>query len=177
MQRNASDVVSVTDALWACPARAATEGENAQEWRATETVLAPPGDGTTLWPYGPPGRRPCGLPVRCRTVGEHGPSWVIRHVSVKRAGAPGPIPPWPRAALGAPTSRPRSPSNRARQPGWLAGESPREPIGQPKHAFPPMRPANRRTPRPVDRPSRGVRALDVNGPGVLPAGAVRSAQH
>src|SRR4029453_5891550 len=53
------------------------EGRSAQEWRATETVLAPPGDGATLWPYGPPGRHWCGLPVRCHTVGEHGASWVI----------------------------------------------------------------------------------------------------
>jgi hypothetical protein len=65
---------------------------NAREWRATETVLAPPGDGTTLWPYGPPGRHSCGLPVRCRTVGEHGASWLIRHVLVNRACAPGPHP-------------------------------------------------------------------------------------
>lgn len=34
---------------------------NAQERRATETVLAPPGDGTTLWPSF---RRSCRLPVR-----------------------------------------------------------------------------------------------------------------
>jgi hypothetical protein len=39
-------------------------------------------------PYGPPGRRSRGLPVRCRTGGEHGASWVIRHVPVNRACIP-----------------------------------------------------------------------------------------
>jgi hypothetical protein len=55
--------------------------------------------------------------------------------------------------------------------GWPV--RPPEPTGQLKHAFPRMRPANRRTPRPVDRPSRGVRASDANGPGSSSRGRLR----
>jgi hypothetical protein len=54
--------------------------------------------------------------------------------------------------------------------GWPV--RPPEPTGQLKHAFPRMRPANRRTPRPVDRPSRGVRASDTNGPGSSSRGSL-----
>jgi hypothetical protein len=62
-----------------------------------------------------------------------------------------------RSVLGAATSRPRSPSNRARQPGWLAGESPGAHRSTEARPRPADATGNRRTPRPVDRPSRGVR--------------------
>jgi hypothetical protein len=42
---------------------------NAQEWRATETVLCHRG---MAQPYGPHGRRSCGLRFGCRTVGKRG---------------------------------------------------------------------------------------------------------
>jgi hypothetical protein len=84
MQRNASAAASVTTRFG--PAQ--QEGRKTLESGGPQRRSCATGDGTTLWPYGPPGRRPCGLPVRCRTVGEHGASWVIRHVPVNRACVP-----------------------------------------------------------------------------------------
>jgi hypothetical protein len=66
---------------------------NAQERRATETVLAPPGDGTTPMALLSP------LVQAAARFGEHGAAWAIRHVPVNRAGAPKSVPRLAQTAL------------------------------------------------------------------------------
>jgi hypothetical protein len=58
-RRNARDTAGVTDALWPAQPRRSTR-RDAQEWRAIETVLTPPGDGATLWPSWSPVVRSAG---------------------------------------------------------------------------------------------------------------------
>ena len=87
---------------------------NAQEWRATETVVCHRG---MAQPYGPPGRRSSSLPVQLPHLGEHGAAWVIRHVPVNRAWVPKAHP-----AIG--DSRTRRAANRLRsiEPGQAPGD-------------------------------------------------------
>ena len=146
---NANDAASVTTRYRPCAAKAQQEKEHSRVEGHRDGPCAT-GDGTTLWPYGPPGRRSCGLPVRCRTVGEHGASWVIRHVPVNRACVPKSMPRLAKNCTRRTDEPAEIPSNRARQPGWLAGESSRSP------------PANRRrlpadeTGKQADAPGRWV---------------------
>jgi len=145
--------------------------------------LASPGG--MAQPYGPPGRRSCGLRFGCRTVGEHGAAWVIRHVLVNHACVPKSHPAIGETALGAPTKRPRSieaghnpgdvsaclrghgpgravtPAHRWGRdpPGWLDGDSPRQSPSNP--STPATRRCDRQTgerPRPRGGPTaEGVR--------------------
>ena len=57
---NANHAAGVTDRYRPCAAKGSTR-RNAQEWRATETVVRHRG---MAQPYGPPGRRSCSLPVQ-----------------------------------------------------------------------------------------------------------------
>ena len=84
------------------PARAGTPKSGGPQRRSCAT------GGWHNQPYGPPGRRSCGLRFGCRTVGEHGAAWVIRHVLVNHACVPKSHPAIGETALGAPTKRPRS---------------------------------------------------------------------
>ena len=103
-RRNARDTAGVTDALWPAQPRRSTT-RNAQEWRAIETVLSPPGRGDpmALLVAARAVCRSC-----CRTVGRTWASWMIRHVPVNRACVPGLIPRLAQNCTRAPTNRPRS---------------------------------------------------------------------
>jgi hypothetical protein len=88
-RRNARDTAGVTDALWACTAKAQHQKERSRVEGHRDGPFAAGGRGR---PYGPPGRRSCGLPVLLPQGWRTWASWAIPHVPVNRACAPRLIP-------------------------------------------------------------------------------------